>query len=470
MKYMFACFCCFILSSCTTIPDKAYHPVKCSNENACSETELDIKLNAITNMVIKNGWSAFTSEEVVFNNKDKIDKTSFSLFYLEYDEDGKKFEGNRQLNLIKHAIETSDKPVYLFVYVHGWNNNANTDGVDENFDTAAFPYLLARRSFQNPDMNIIGVYLGWRGAKYKYRPAHFLTPLDRARAADRIGGSDSKEVRNDLVFLANHVEKSTHSGYSLIMGHSFGGRLLSRAFMDDLANTKSIDDWPLGKKSLLANLNPAIGADAFDEIYRNMPGRGEGLQRPLWINLTSEDDNSTKRTFPRARFLLQDLTDKPYSGVNDAVGHYDPYLSHWVTSAGGIVGTVDDNNKNTEADLINCKFEDAEVILKDNKPWFEIPTTLEDCATRHLYENKEHGKGEFHYYTTGLWPFDWSRAEITKRELGYMWNFQVDDTLIDHSETEEKASGNGPHNAFVQTILGRMLDDMLFTPPEKSLD
>ncbi|WLP95024.1 hypothetical protein [Psychrobacter sp. M13] len=454
MKYIFAFFCCFILSSCATIPDQAYHPVD---------------INPVTNIVIKNGFKAYLDDNDQLDyDKDIINKTSFSRFYLEYNEDGKKFEENKQLNLIKNAIDTSDKPVYLVVYVHGWNNNANTDGVEENFDTEAFPYLLARRSFQNPDMNVIGVYVGWRGAKYKYRPAHFLTPLDRARAADFIG--EKGEVRDDLIELTNHVEKSTHSGYSLIMGHSFGGRLLSRAFIDDLANTKSIADWPLGKKSLLANLNPAIGADAFDKIYSDIPGRGESLQRPLWINLTSEDDNSTKTTFPRARFLLQDLTDKPYSGVNDTVGHYMPYLSHWVTSAGGIVGPVDNNNKNTEADLINCKFEDAEVILKDNKPWFEIPTTLEDCATRHLYENKEHGKNEFQYYTTGLWPFDWATAETAKSKLGYMWNFQVDDTLIDHSETEEKASGNGPHNAFVQTILGRMLDDMLFTPPEKPLD
>tara|TARA_R110002126_G_scaffold286060_1_gene437444 strand:- start:911 stop:2284 length:1374 start_codon:yes stop_codon:yes gene_type:complete len=454
MKYIFACFCCFILSSCTTIPDKAYHP---------------ININPVTNMVIKNGFGAYIDDSDQLNdNKDRIDKTSFNRFYLEYNEDGEKFEGNRQLDIIKRAIDTSDKPVYLFVYVHGWNNNANTDGVKDSFDTAAFPYLLARRSFQNPDMNIIGVYLGWRGAKYRYRPAHFLTPLDRARAADRIGDSDSKEVRNDLVFLANHVEQSTHSGYSLIMGHSFGGRLLSRAFIDDLANTKSVTDWPLGRRSLLVNLNPAIGADAFDRIYSDIPGLGENLQRPLWINLTSEDDDSTKNIFPKARFLLQDLSDKPYSGVNDTIGHHMPYLSHWVTSAGGIVGP--NTEKNTRKDLTRCKFESAEEILKDNKPWFEIPSSIEDCATRHLYENKQHGKNDYRYYTTALWPFDWSSAATAKSNLGYMWNFRVDNTLIDHSETEKKPSGNGPHNAFVQTILGRMLDDMLFTPPEKPLN
>ncbi len=463
MKYIFACFCCFILSSCATIPDQAYHKIKCADDTACSKAELDVKINPVTNMVVKNGWSAFTSEEVVITDTDQINRTSFNSFYLEYDEEGKKFEGNRQLNLIKRAVETSDKPVYLVVYVHGWNNNANTDGVEENFDTAAFPYLLARRSFQNPDMNIIGVYLGWRGAKYKYRPAHFLTPLNRARAADLIGDSDSKEVRNDLVFLANYVEKSTHSGYSLIMSHSFGSRLLSRAFMDDLSNTKSIADWPLGRQSLLVNLNPAIGADAFDEIYSDMPGLGENLQRPLWINLTSEDDDSIKKTFPNARFLLQDLSDKPYSGVNDTIGHYIPYLSHWVTAQNN--DTIDYNSSMYK--LNDCPIEQGTIETN----WFEIPerkqiecksNSYEGCVRRHQYQNKNSSLK----HTVTLLPL----CQSPQVKLGYMWNFRVDSSLIDHSETGKKPSGNGPHNAFVQTTLGSMLDDMLFTPLEKPLD
>ncbi|WP_201588054.1 hypothetical protein [Psychrobacter jeotgali] len=466
MKYIFSCFCCLFLSSCATIPDQAYRKIDCANKNTCSVAELDSYIKPITNMVIKNGWSAFKSSEVNKNDRDKIDKTSFSLSYLEYRESGQKFEGNRQLDIIKRAIDASDKPVYLVVYVHGWHNNANTIGTKTSFDTAAFPYLLARRSFQKPDMNVIGVYVGWRGAKYKHLPLTVLTPLNRARAADVIGNYG--EVRDDLVSLTNHVQKSTHSGYSLIMGHSFGGRLLSRAFMEDLANIKSIDDWPLGRRSLLVNLNPAIGADAFDEIYKDMPGLGSDLQRPLWINLTSEDDVSTSKTFVRAPILLQDLTDKPHAGISETIGHHIPYLSHWVTSNEGITGPKSEDDDNI--DLSECKFEDPEQILKDNKPWFKIPLRVDEnvvCGTRHLYVNELYTNEKYRYYTTTLRPLYHNSKKITERNLGYMWNFQVDNSLIDHSEAEKNRSINGTHNAFVQTILGRMLDDMLFTPPEK---
>ncbi|QOD13173.1 hypothetical protein IEE84_02415 [Psychrobacter sp. 28M-43] len=458
MKYIFACFCCFILSSCATIPDQAYHKIKCADDTACSKAELDVKINPVTNMVVKNGWSVFTSEEVVITDTDQINRTSFNSFYLEYDEEGKKFEGNRQLDIIKHAIDTSDKPVYLVVYVHGWHNNADTSNKKSSFDTTAFPYLLARRSYQYPEMDVIGVYVGWRGAKYKFTPTALLTPLDRARAADFIGKEG--EVRDDLVDLVNYVEKSAHSGYSLIMAHSFGSRLLSQAFMDDLANTKSIADWPLGRQSLLVNLNPAIGADAFDEIYSDMPGLGENLQRPLWINLTSKDDDTVKKIFPNARFLLQDLSGKPYSGVNDTIGHYMPYLSHEVTVHNKI-------DKNAE-----CNFINEEQILNNEKPWFEIPVRVGEevvCATRHLYLNKQSRNNESRYYTTVLRPLYENPTKITERNLGYMWNFRVDESLIDHSDLEKEHSKNGKHNAFVQTTLGRMLDDMLFTPPEKPL-
>ena len=461
MKYIFACFCCFILSSCATIPDQAYHKIRCSNDTACSKAEMDVKIKPITNMIIKNGRSAFTNEELTITDIDKTNQTSFELFYLEYNEKGEKFEGNRQSNIIKHAINSSEKPVYLVVYIHGWHNNADTSNKKASFDTAAFPYLLARRSYQYPEMEVIGVYMGWRGAKYKFTPTALLTPLSRARSADRIGNYG--EVRDDLVSLTNHVQKSNYSGYSLIMGHSFGARLLSRAFMDDLANTKSIADWPLGKQSLLVTLNPAIGADAFDGIYRDMPGVGSDIQRPLWINLTSEDDQSTFRTFPRARFIGQDLTDKPYSGINDTIGHHIPYLSHWVTAQ---------NNDTINYDSSIHKLDDCPIKQGATEAnWFEIPerkpaecklNSYEGCVRRHQYQNKNSGLK----HTVTLLPL----CQSPQIKLGYMWNFRVDGSLIDHDDAEKERSKNGKHNAFVQTILGRMLDDMLFTPPEKPLD
>ena len=111
---------------------------------------------------------------------------------------------------------------------------------------------------------------------------------------------------------------------------------MSRAFIDDLAPAKSVKDWPLGSRSLLVTLNSAIGADAFDKIYQNMPGpdpnSGLTLQRPFWINLTSKDDWVTGKAFPKARLIGQKLSDL---AKKRTIGHYMPYVSHSITIENG---------------------------------------------------------------------------------------------------------------------------------------
>lgn len=454
MRYILISLFCFIISSCATIPDQAYHKIECSIKDACSKQELDSYIHPVTNMVIKNGWSAWRDDQIQKGDGDTIDKTSFNLFYLEYAEDGQKFEGNRQLNVINRAIALSNKPVYLVVYTNSWNNNANTIIENSALDSIGFPYMLARRSFQNLDMNIIGVYVGWSGKKYKYFPATILSVQNRAHVADTIGNHG--EVRADIISLVNKVQKNNHAGYSLIIGKSFGGRLLSRAFMDDLAQIKSVADWPLGDQSLLVTVNSAIGAGAFDKIYKNMPApdpkSGMKLQRPLWINLTSRDDWVTSKMFPKARFFGQKLSDTD-SGKNKTIGHYIKYLSYEVSIVDG--KAMDENYE--------CNFINEQPVFEVNAPWFTIPLQ-NGCHTRHLYENKNAVGIDGRYYTTVLKPV----PENPYKPLGYMWNFRTDKSVIGYNTEEAKIKKNsGKHNAYLQTTLGRMADDMLFTVPEK---
>ena len=409
-------------------------------------------------MVIKNGLSAWRDDEIDINKEIKagaeIDRTSFYSFYLEYDKDGRKFQGNTQLDIIRRAIAASKKPVYLVVYANSWQNNANT-GVDPSSDAISFPYLLARRSFENPDMNVIGVFVGWSGKKYKDIIPIGLTVRDRADVADAIGKKG--EVRSDIISLVSNVNKNNPSGYSLIMGKSFGARLLSQAFMEDLVQIKQVKDWPLGDNSLLVTLNSAIGANAFDEFYKKMLDTDSKtnitLQRPLWLNLTSKDDKATRWLYPSARFIGQNLSKRAGSKNHKTIGHYDKYLSYEVT----VTNYLDEN--------VDCNFINAEDILNNNTAWFKIPEKPYKCATRHLYKNTKYMKPYSQYYTTILRPLD--ESPNRDKFLGYMWNFRADESVIEQDEIEAKKNKSyGKHNAYVQTTLGRMLDDMLFTPPE----
>lgn len=450
MKNIGLFFICLMLISCAVIPDQPYHKISCSSEFYCSNSELDSYIKPTENMKVMNGWSAVSNKEMVNIKGDVVYNTSFNLFYLEYDEKGHKFEKNRQLDIIKRAISNSDKPIYLVVYVHGWHNNASIDIKNRSLDTTGFPYMLARRNFQNPNMNVIGVYIGWRGEKYKYSPAKIFSVQDRAHIADVIGNEG--ELHKDIVTLVENVQNSTHSGYSLIIGHSFGGRILSRAFMNDLMETKSIANWPLGSQSLIVTLNPAIGADAFDDLYKKRPGLGINVQRPLWLNMTSKDDKATSKIFPAARFIGLNVSDTSHSDKYQTIGHYIPYLSHEITVVSGF-------DKKPE-----CNFIYPTLVLKSNTPWFQLPPR-DGCATRHLYEYKDFQEADGRYYTTVLRPL----YENPEKPLWYMWNFRTDSSVIDYSIDEAKINKSyGKHNAFVQTTLGRMLDDMLFTAPVKT--
>ena len=84
--------------------------------------------------------------------------------------------------------------------------------------------------------------------------------------------------------------------------------------------------------------------------------------------------------------------------------------------------------------------------------------------TRYLYENKNAKSIENRYYTTVLRPLH----DNSNDTLGYMWNFQTDESVIGYSAEEARMIKNsGKHNSYVQTTLGRMADDMLFTTPEQ---
>lgn len=445
----------FLVGCMTPILEQQYHPPLKSFEDEMTQS--------LNRKLIKDGFEVIPENSVKESGHTYQDISS-NLFYLEYKDNGEKY-GTKQLDVINRAIATSNKPVYLVVYVNSWHNNANGDVKEQSPDPKYFPYLLARRSFQKLDMNVIGVYVGWRGEQYKYPPFTWLSAESTAKVADVIGKKG--HLRADVISLVDSVQMNNHSGHSLIMGKSFGGRILSLAFRDDLAKTKSIKDWPLGDNSLLVTLNAAITADAFDGIHKKMPGTSADLQRPIWLNLTSQDDFVTKWLFPKAPLIGQNLSDDPKGSTNSskkqAYGHHFPYLSHWVTVAsseiipsGKVVTKINKTDERPEC-------------TKEDTAWFKIPIPVKDacgmnaykgCVTRHKYEYEKSNRR----YVTTLLPL--CQGQGINKNLGYMWNFQTDSSVIDTGSGEGRKS-SGKHNAFVQTTLGRMLDDMLFTAPEK---
>ncbi|MBV8174396.1 MAG: hypothetical protein JO151_07505, partial [Verrucomicrobia bacterium] len=83
----------------------------------------------------------------------------YKLAFIEFNDQGSELDPSQRaaaLDLIRKA----PRPV-LFIYVHGWQNNANSGDVChfEHFldELSRFPEATGRQ------INLIGVYIGWRG-------------------------------------------------------------------------------------------------------------------------------------------------------------------------------------------------------------------------------------------------------------------------------------------------------------------
>ena len=96
-------------------------------------------------------------------------------------------------------------------------------------DVVTFPYLLSRRSFKNPEMTVIGVYVGWRGKKYEHFRATLLSVKDRVKAADMIGKMG--EVRAHIITMVNHCA-STALDKSLLKRRLDYQKYLSKSALD----------------------------------------------------------------------------------------------------------------------------------------------------------------------------------------------------------------------------------------------
>ncbi|NEV01062.1 hypothetical protein [Bradyrhizobium uaiense] len=403
----------------------------------------------------------------------------FRFATIEYKSDGPGIAlrwQHEQVQAIKNEIRSLNR-VYLVVFVHGWNHDAReTPGVElpdlesicvkgsQDANLRFFKDILAKSKWEllrrgDYDRTVLGVYIGWNGGADDY-----FFPFSigsRARAADRVGRSE--QLADDLMALTSELQNADKSNRALIMGHSLGGRILSRFMLraSQFGNLK-----PLGPGVLVSTVNPAIGADEFEE-YVTLPKQSE---LPYWINVTSKDDWATGRIFPLAASFGRILGFG--RGVSDhiadirgylTIGHYRAFQTHRLelthfqapdcdprsgTNAGAhVVGHPDpfmgrttnwyrldgDEKSNYRAVYFGCEPDRA------------IPGCGTDCSAAHYYSRlsiAEAPHKRFHQVS------------------GSMWNLVTDENLI---EGDEKHRGRySSHTAFVQTALNRMLIELLF--------
>src|SRR5881296_568777 len=243
----------------------------------------------------------------------------YKMAFIEFGDQGSALDESQRAAALS-VIRKAERPL-LFVYIHGWQNDA-TSG-----DTCKFEHFLDTLS-RFPEMrehkiDLIGVYIAWRGKDLTVPGLDLLTFWNRKLTGGAVAAQNScLATINELALAAREPGKQVH--HCVLMGHSFGGLVLSNTISHSILDASSTGARNASPWDMAVAFNPAddsIGTrqllSELDYLYKYDPTRGayvgrtpgaeEGAvmseNRPLLIVLQSENDQATGKFFPIGQTL-----------------------------------------------------------------------------------------------------------------------------------------------------------------------
>src|SRR5262249_12138701 len=214
-----------------------------------------------------------------------------------------------------NVIRQAQRPL-LFVYIHGWMNNANSG------DVCRFEHFIDMVSrlpeVTHGKINVIGVYIAWRGKDLTIPGLDLLTFWNRKLTGGAVAAQNScLATINELALAAREPGKQVH--HCVLMGHSFGGLVLSNTISHSILDASSTGARNASPWDMAVAVNPADDAistrplvSGLDFLYQydssrgayvgRTPGAEEGAvmkeNHPLFVILQSENDMATGEFFP----------------------------------------------------------------------------------------------------------------------------------------------------------------------------
>jgi len=163
----------------------------------------------------------------------------YTTGFVEFNQQGElidRAQAEKALKLIAHQkARARNGKIIAFVYVHGWKNNGNQAAPGgkakdvERFSTALseLGFRAAQASSTDP-VPVVGIYVGWKG-KSLMGPGMitWLSYWGRRNTANRIGRDALTTLLNDVIKIT--VPTATDQSRVMLVGHSFGARVLERA-------------------------------------------------------------------------------------------------------------------------------------------------------------------------------------------------------------------------------------------------
>jgi pimeloyl-ACP methyl ester carboxylesterase len=285
--------------------------------------------------------------------------------FVEFDDQGVLWSRQQMWTVQNQLIDMSEgRDLLTVVFVHGWKHNADAhDGNIATFRTVLADLAAAEERLSQqtgvPARQVAGIYLGWRGATVPIPWIENLTCWDRTSTAQKVGYAGVIELLSRLEQIRRVKDGMAPSGTSrtrlVVVGHSFGGavvatalsQLLGNRFVDTNATNAQGDVAGFG--NLVVLINPAFEGVLLSPLSDMATERGTYFrsQLPVLAILTSEADYATRYAFPAGRrfsTLFQkernmtrwNATTKQTETIDEedanvtAVGHFQPYRTHWL--------------------------------------------------------------------------------------------------------------------------------------------
>ena len=473
---------------CHTIPDKQWVLV-CEPGQSCDDHALDHAIQPPKDSIYidSSGWHTRRAPPAEVQPPNWV-RTEFVKAYLEFDQQGRPFDP-RQLEAIQRYLQPKTStspttPLLILVYVHGWHHNADTSQTDETANVVKFDYLLARavdslKRTGHGNYRVLGIYVGWQGEQTRVPIASLLSIGARAAVADAIGrpqapdGATEGRLRDSLQKIATDMRARKDDSRMIVIGHSLGGRILSRAFMAELAEG---NPQPMGPGTIVNPINAAIGAEAYRNLFERHKSSIALAGPPTWINITGDTDHATGQVYPLALALHLLHPDNDGEDAKHTVGHHLPYVTHTFD--------VKDCAVNDEKGARGCEPSTTMDLLVQKRAWETLATPF---ALRYTNSHPIENGSPAHRDYCGLFlprvgfaaPYRTAASagiclglvddvrHIASGTLdmasgplnGRLWNIRTSDRVIDFAES--RFFEFSTHNGYVQTNWTRLLVELV---------
>lgn len=380
-----------------------------------------------------------------------------NLKVIEFDELGDLWSESQRDEAIQR-IQNCKQPPLVVTFTHGWRHSARNG--DANLES--FKGLIEDLKASLKSREVVGIYIGWRGGSLREPNNGALTALpalftfhNRKNATDRLAGIPMGET-----FWRIHEATNARRGSSLLVGHSFGGRIIERCVGQYIVAAKrrsSIgEDRVQSPKTggipadLILLINPASESLYAQQIKRALDGWGN--RPPGIISVTTDSDFATNKAWALAMHLtgpikgyygfrkeVQDRTDtKPspmrelqFTYLTRTAGHDDRLIDRDVRSVG------DGITLNPEEDVIA-----RNVSPSPQRDWFWIAPSKGEPAVR--------------YYLDSHQPRDRHFPKLPYGKANGYWVLSVDSAILEgHSGEGREGVFNTPMIHLVAGLYGR---------------